>query len=595
MTARRRSIVGDLSAALVIAVVVVGGVVFLLSLQYAEVRSKADEKQISNTLISTLTAVLAKPLWDFDDRLVQVIGQTYVARDDLEALIVERENGEVVFSAGRLPSLQSRVHGADIQFRDRSVGRVSFAVFLEHRRAVQRDFQIIFLITISVLLLAVLIVSRLAMRYFLKRPLKLFSANVKAFSQGDDSEFLFEEGYDEFDDFSDVLVAMKKAIAYHIYTLEETVKERTRELNKAKERAENYLDIAGTMIVSMDVNGNVALINNKGCEVLGYDQGDILGHNWFDTVIPAECREQVKDVFSDVISGNVSLYEIYENEVLTRTGERRQIVWHNSFSREPNGTITGTLSAGVDITETRNMQAQLIQSSKLATLGEMATGVAHELNQPMNVILMAANNIQRKIKHNQLDNEYAAAKLDKIVSQVNRATTIIDHMRVFGRKPADDPEILSPISIVTSALELISEQLRLSSIQVETDFQDTTSVVMGHQIQLEQVLLNLISNARDALKECPDTEKRITVRVASDAGDKTVRIEVEDTGGGIPDDQKSRIFEPFYTTKEVGQGTGLGLSISYGIVKDMGGVLSVTNKPLGACFTISLPGEHQTS
>jgi len=236
--------------------------------------------------------------------------------------------------------------------------------------------------------------------------------------------------------------------------------------------------------------------------------------------------------------------------------------------------------------ERKEAAAQIIQTSKLATLGEMATSVAHELNQPLNVIRMAAGNSRRKISKGTADPTYLSDKLKRIEEQTARAAAIIDHMRMFGREAKEQPTSIDPRNVVTNALDLMGEQLRLADIEVVTELPENCAFIVGHTIQMEQVILNLLTNARDALAES-DGESKITLRVFE--GSKDVHITAEDTGGGIPAEILPRIFEPFYTTKEMGKGTGLGLSVSYGIVRDMNGTIVATNIDNGARFEVTLP------
>jgi C4-dicarboxylate-specific signal transduction histidine kinase len=236
--------------------------------------------------------------------------------------------------------------------------------------------------------------------------------------------------------------------------------------------------------------------------------------------------------------------------------------------------------------ERKEASKQLIHSSKLATLGEMATSVAHELNQPLNVIRMAAGNMRRKLSKGIIDPQYLNDKLLRIEEQTVRSAAIIDHMRMFGREATELPESIDPRAVVVNALDLVSEQLRLAGIEVMTVLAEDCGYVMGHAIQMEQVILNLLTNARDAIDD-GEGMAEIILRVFE--GDKVVHISVQDTGGGIASDILDRIFEPFYTTKEMGKGTGLGLSVSYGIVRDMEGTIIAENVDDGARFTITLP------
>ena len=251
----------------------------------------------------------------------------------------------------------------------------------------------------------------------------------------------------------------------------------------------------------------------------------------------------------------------------------------------------GTVISSSDITELKVSQAQLVQASKLATLGEMATGVAHELNQPLGVIRMASNNCITRIQTGSLDAEYLVGKLERMSEQTERAAQIIDHMRIFGRKADVTEQTFDVADAIQNACNLMASQLRNDSISIVNEIADTHIPVSGKAVMFEQVILNLFSNARGAIGTCEKEENSAgQIFVSLESGrDGWVSIHVEDTGDGIPSDVVDRLFDPFFTTKEPGKGTGLGLSISYGIVKEMGGCISVKNGSSGARFTIDLP------
>jgi C4-dicarboxylate-specific signal transduction histidine kinase len=269
-----------------------------------------------------------------------------------------------------------------------------------------------------------------------------------------------------------------------------------------------------------------------------------------------------------------------------RYDKRLNIDQNNEFSELIAGVNAMLSTIEIHESDRKEAAAQIIQASKLATLGEMATSVAHELNQPLNVIRMAAGNGRRKISNGTADFEYLNGKLNRIEEQTARAAAIIDHMRMFGRKAEESPEPVDPRKVVMNALNLMGEQLKLAGIEVVSEFAEDDLFILGHTIQLEQVVLNLLTNARDAIVES-EGEAKITLRVFSD--DEGVRISAEDTGGGIPEAILPRIFEPFYTTKEMGKGTGLGLSVGYGIIRDMNGTIAAENIDDGARLTITLP------
>jgi C4-dicarboxylate-specific signal transduction histidine kinase len=235
--------------------------------------------------------------------------------------------------------------------------------------------------------------------------------------------------------------------------------------------------------------------------------------------------------------------------------------------------------------ELRDKQEQLVQAGKLATLGELTTGVAHELNNPLNNIGLVLGNCIDLIELGQIDSKRLLGELGSALVQVRKASEIITHLRTFGRLAPVSRERVSINRVVRQALALMQEQLRLRQIEVVLELSPDEPLVLGSPIQLEQVLVNLIANARDALVGA--AKKRITI--ATSAPDDVV-LTVTDTGSGIPRGLEQRIFDPFFTTKEVGSGTGLGLSITYGIIREHEGAIAVSSPPPGgARFTITLP------
>jgi histidine kinase len=248
-----------------------------------------------------------------------------------------------------------------------------------------------------------------------------------------------------------------------------------------------------------------------------------------------------------------------------------------------------------NITERLEAEQLLIQASKMTTLGEMASGVAHELNQPLSVIKTASSFIIRKTNENEkIEDQIMSTMVRKIDSSVDRASKIINHMRLFARKSDLELEKVNVNKIMENAFEIFSQQLKLRDIEVIWDTEENLPEIKADSSRLEQVFINLLINARDAIEDLyppgQDTkgDKKIVLKTSS-AG-RTVTAEVCDTGIGIPEAILDKIFEPFFTTKEVGKGTGLGLSISYGIIKECGGNITAKSEPgKGTCFIMQFP------
>jgi signal transduction histidine kinase len=242
----------------------------------------------------------------------------------------------------------------------------------------------------------------------------------------------------------------------------------------------------------------------------------------------------------------------------------------------------------------KETQAQLVQSGKLAAIGQLAAGVAHELNQPLMVARTNAQFVLRELDKEAMTPENMRERIQFIEKCTKRMMNIINHLRTFSRQ---SQEAFSPVdinSVVTNGILMMGEQLRVHNVELRLELAEHLPKVMGNANQLEQVFLNIITNARDAVLEArTDESTKGLIEVSTGAFGKNrewVEVLVRDTGKGLDRKDLDRIFEPFFTTKEVGKGTGLGLSISHGIVKEHGGTISVTGTGSeGTVFSVHLP------
>jgi C4-dicarboxylate-specific signal transduction histidine kinase len=236
--------------------------------------------------------------------------------------------------------------------------------------------------------------------------------------------------------------------------------------------------------------------------------------------------------------------------------------------------------------ELREKQQQLVHAAKLGSLGEMATGVAHEINNPLNNIALILGNLIERVQRRRLDFETVPEQLKSALGQVEKAAHIVDHLRTFGRKATMPHSPVLMNEVIASALSLTQAQFKHANIELILELCCSNPVVMGNAIQLEQVLINVLTNARDAVE---GVEKK-TVHISSSMDGTHVTLAFGDTGCGIPKHAQAKVFDPFFTTKDVGKGTGLGLSVSYGIIQEHGGTITVESTPgNGATFTVRLP------
>jgi histidine kinase len=363
-----------------------------------------------------------------------------------------------------------------------------------------------------------------------------------------------------------------------------------KDLEGALKRSERkYVDIfnniPSAVFVLDQADFTIRDCNKSALHLYGWLKTEVIGKSFLE-------------MFADVEKGGI-IKAIKKSQPLDQVKHldksgREFFVSLNSLPSEYNNRKVYLITVS-DITKRLETEQQLIQASKMATLGEMATGVAHEINQPLAVIQTSIDLIKRSLSRGEMPGEGLLKRVTELVAQqVERATKIIGHMREFGRKSEIVLEEVALNDVLRRSFDFFSQQLSLRSIEVVWELDDKLPTVRCESNRMEQVFINFLINARDAIEDRAakspgqEVEKRITIKTMHNSDFVTVRI--SDTGAGVPEHLLTRIFEPFFTTKQVGKGTGLGLSISYGIVKDYGGSINVVNnEDGGASFFVRLP------
>ncbi len=551
-----------------------------------------------------------------------------------------------------------------------------------------------------------------------------------------------------------------EAIAEHLSRVVERMQ--TKEaLREERDRAQRYLDIAGVIILVIDADQTVSLLNRRGCQVLGCGETQVVGKNWFDHFIPERHREQVRNIFEQLMTGEIEAVEYFENPIVRRDGEERMIAWYNTILKDGDGHIVGTLSSGEDITlrertesalreseelfrqlaenirdvffvrdvqqnrmlyvspafkqiwglpqeriyrdprafiqavhpddrqnvieglsrqnqgeffnqeyrilrpdgavrwiwarafpiyddetgqvyrvagiaedvtERKRMEGQLreyadhleqmveekvreleeerakvIQAARLMALGGLATNVAHELNQPLAAMLFEADYLKSLARQQQEHASPAARAVwdelyqvgDNLAADVTRCRRITDYLRAFKRFSREYTTQVDLNSVIRNSLTLIENRLDQQGIVVQLRLTPGLSPILADSNGLEQVFLNLIGNAEDAVKEMgrriekgqvERTNYRKEIRISTVIEGKKVVATVWDNGCGIAMIDQARIFEPFFTTKGMQEGLGVGLSTSYGIVNEYGGEITFESaENEGTTFTLRFP------
>ncbi|WP_167631334.1 PAS domain-containing hybrid sensor histidine kinase/response regulator [Mariprofundus ferrooxydans] len=489
-------------------------------------------------------------------------------------------------------------------------------------------------------------------------------------------------------------------------------------IESERNRAQSYLDMAGTLFIVIDANQRVTLANRRACEILGYSEQELIGRNWFDHFLPATIREEVRAYFGSLIRDSVKVAERYESEILTSDGRQRLIAWHSSSLRDEAGNITAMLASGEDITEQReaqeknrnllktmdqtgegivitdtsgtieyinraftvttgyspeeaignkpsmlhsgrqdsnfyrlmwleinnhgewlgtiwnrrkngdiyperlhinairspdgeithycgvfsdvseqlSLEEQLLQAQKMESIGTLVGGIAHEFN---NMLAGITSNLYL-VKTETTNTPTTVSRLETIETQCFRAATMITQLLTFARKGTVH---ITPFDLTSQ----IKEALKLGRVSIPENIQLNDAIcteplcIRGDVTQLQQIVINLLNNARDAVAfaDKPAITLSLSLFEADDhfieqheaiEGTRFARLMISDNGYGIPESNMKHIFEPYFTTKEVGKGTGLGLAMVYGSVQTHHGAIELESRTNeGTIFNIYFP------
>ncbi|MBP1739300.1 MAG: hypothetical protein H6Q48_1593 [Deltaproteobacteria bacterium] len=352
-----------------------------------------------------------------------------------------------------------------------------------------------------------------------------------------------------------------------------------RQLRETKEFLERIMESSVDGILTTDLKGKLTYVNRAMEDMLGYSRGEILGSHISNLYVRGvQVAREVMDLLKAAERA-----ENYEMEVKTKSGKVLTIMTSLFLLRNEDDVMIGTAGIFKDITEQKALEAKLkdaqayvVEASKMRALGELVAGVAHELNNP----LMASQTILHVILKNLPAGWPERERLELIRKCNDRIEKIVDHLREFSRQTKPELLEMDVNQPVENALMITGQQLLNHGITLVRNLATGLPKVMGDTNQLEQVFLNLISNARDAIDDAAGHKKELTIRsnFSEDGGAPSIVVSVKDTGTGIPPENLSKIFEPFFSTKPVGKGTGLGLSLCFGIVEAHGGRIDIKSK-----------------
>ena len=480
---------------------------------------------------------------------------------DRLAVFLEEPEGSAKFWPARSMGLRAQALAGLLDLSFLSPERPEFArgyLFYESPRAVRWE-------TESVRRT----IEQLDLNYFI--PCRIHDRTVAVLGLGKtvDGDFLTSEDVELlFTIASYLAIALDNA---HLYS---SLEQKAQQVERLKDFSENIVESLNVGVLAADYQGRVEFWNSRLEELVGVSREDAVGRRMAE-VLPEELAAEIAERAQEE-----RISSLYKFPVRDREG--RSLVVNVSVAPLPGkpGEPSGRLILVDDVTQRMKMEAQLLQTEKLTSLGLLAAGVAHEVNTPLAVISNYIQLLARQLPAG----DPRHGLIEKIVKQTFRASDIVNNLLNFSRTaPAEFGEV-DLNEVLEETLSLMSHPFRTSHVQVIQTLQGDLPPVLGSGNRLQQVFLNLFLNARDAMPSGGMLEVR------SSCSNGSVEIEVADSGLGISGENLTRIFDPFFTTKAAARGTGLGLSVSYGIIKEHGGKVEVRSTPgKGTSFRLEFP------
>jgi len=359
------------------------------------------------------------------------------------------------------------------------------------------------------------------------------------------------------------------------------------ELRQERDMAQRYMDMAGVMLLALDKDGYVTMCNRKGAEITGYSESELIGENWFTHTMTSDGREQRRKLYIDSLLGRTPWMKYDENPIITKSGEKRMISWHNTPLKNDKGEVIGSLSSGLDITEKEKAESEIRRAQKLESIGTFAGGIAHDFN---NFLMVIQGNIE--LAQMSLDNPSKISDLlEEAVAGAGRARGLTQQLITFSKGGEPRKNVFKLTDLVQETVGFV---LTGSNVTLNINIDNALWSCNADAGQIEQVVANLAVNAKQAMPEGGVLHISVDNLSAEEAEKKGfdavdyIEMTVRDEGCGIPKDVIPKIFDPYFTTKS--KGSGLGLAISYSIIKRHEGHINVESEQgKGTSFRILLP------
>lgn len=550
-------------------------------------RAEMDER--ASVILDSLAISSEYPVLINDQESIARLVKGVLKQKDVVFCRVENQNGELLFQEGILKSESIKVYerfiktkteelGLDEQMiymkvkdEEEEIGKIMLTVSLSGLNKKIEDITRTILVFVIVTILLASLASSLLLKVILSNPINMLVKGTERIAKGDLSHKVLVKTKDEIG---------KLATAFNKMTND------LQRLTVSRDYVDNIINSMNDTLIVINPDTTIRTVNYALMNLLGYKEDEIIGKKM--NVLLADDISLFKgEEWEDLLQkGSIQDYDM---DYITKDGESIPVSFSGSVMKDEAGNIISIVGMARDMREVIKLKKQLFQTEKMAAVGQLAGGVAHEINNPMSVILGFAQTVSRRVT-DKTDPFYLP--LRSIEREAIRCKKLVGDLLTFSRVSKTEREVISVSALIDETLSLIESKCRIKGVELKREVPADLPAVMANKNQIQQVIVNLCNNGIDAI----DGTGTLTIAASVEEKGKlkNVAIKVIDTGHGIPPDIKERIFEPFFTTKEVGKGTGLGLGISYEIIQKHGGNIEVASEEgKGSTFIISLPVKQQ--
>jgi PAS domain S-box-containing protein len=485
------------------------------------------------------------------------------------SVAVRRADGELLASAGLANNAAGHAFHHPVLLGDENFAEITIVFSTARIDRILRTIMLGAILIISLFHLLGIYISNLALRRAVINPLAKLKKSITTIQQGQFHERCAIASPLELAELGSAFNDMADAIQQSFAQIEANQKTLAMERSKLAAIVTNMAD--GLFVT--DINGVIISFNNSAERISGFSEAEALGHKCSDLFRSNLCRDACALYHAGETINNRPTF------LTTKGGETLAVAVSSAMLYDAEGEAVGGVQTFRDITADQKRQEVFCHTEKLAAIGQLAAGLAHEINNPLGNIL----GYTKYLDQNAPPEEFAK-RVAIIIEQTQRCSGIVKGLLDFARRSASRPEIIDPNNLLARIVEIVRFQADKKGITIHLDLQAAGMIVADPQ-KIEQVVLNLLLNAIQAISGPGNIWVGTARRL------ETILLTVADDGPGIAPEIASRIFDPFYTTKPVGEGTGLGLAISEGIVIEAGGAIDVEDRPGGgAIFTVILPG-----